>query len=173
MTHNDDDDDLLGAFLTPDEATHPATIAARLMRHPEHEHLAANELTFLWLMRTTPDVKGGRQVLATVHEPMVQGRLRDLFSQMLVAQYGAMPNYIVTVDRDWWLDAAPIAREALVWHELCHVKQLHDRFGELRFDKDGKPVFGLVGHDVEEFNSTVARYGAWKEDIASFIAAVR
>lgn len=173
MTADGDDDELLGAFEVPAEDAHPATIAARLMLDDEHVHLADNDITFLWLMRTSPEMQGGRSVLARVQEPLVQGKLRDLFFQMLVATYGVMPDFIVTVDRDWWRDAAPIAREALVWHELCHVKQVRDKFGELKFDRDGKPVIGLIAHDIEEFRSTVARYGAWKNDIAEFIAAVR
>ncbi len=54
---------------------------------------------------------------------------------------------------------------------MAHVKQEVTKDGELRFDRDGNPTFGIVGHDLEEFNYIVRKYGAWKGDIAEFLAA--
>lgn len=172
MAADDDDDALLGVFEDPPADDHPATIAARVMRHAEHSHLAEYEIRFLWLMRATEHIQAGRRVIGMVHEPQVQGRLKDLFLQMLVKAYGFMPDFIVTLDQEWWRSATPLQREALVWHELAHVKHAVDKNGELRFNRDtGEPIMALVAHDLEEFNSTVERYGAWKDDIREFIAA--
>jgi hypothetical protein len=54
---------------------------------------------------------------------------------------------------------------------MCHVKQEITKMGDLRFDMDGNPVYGLVAHDLEEFNYIVRKYGSWKPDIADFLAA--
>ena len=168
------DDEVLGVFVAPPDDAHPATIAARLMKLPELQHLADADLSFLWLLRNTEHIQGGRRVIGMVHEPQVQGRLRDLFTQMLVQTYGFMPNYVVTLDADFWTDATPIQREALVHHELSRVKQATDKFGDPRVNKQtGEPVFELVAHDLEEFNATVKRYGPWKGDIAAFLDAAK
>ena len=46
-----------------------------------------------------------------------------------------------------------------------------DREGAPRFDDEGRPVWGLQGHDVEEFAAVVRRYGAHNPDIQRFLAA--
>jgi hypothetical protein len=123
-------------------------------------------------MRAAPKFKGGMVVLGMVHEPRVQGQLRDLFEQMLVHTFGFMPRFIITLSAEFWRDATPVQREALVWHELSHIRQAVDKNGEPRFDKEtGEPVLALVEHDVAEFISTVERYGAWNEGLRHLIDA--
>lgn len=163
------------SYVLPDNDTHPATIAARLFELDEHRHFKEYEehLSLAWLMKLGEVRKGGKTVLGAVHEPSVQGRLKDLFEQMLFNWLGYFPRFIVVIDREWWAQATPLQREALVFHELAHIKQDVDQYGALKFDRDGNPVFRLVEHDLAEFNSVVARYGAWSPDIADFIAAAR
>ena len=165
------DDDLLGVFELPAEAAHPAAIAARLIRdEPEHRHLA--DVSFLWLMRNTEHLQGGKRILAMVHKPEVQGKLKPLFEQMLVEKYGYFPDYLITVDKEYWDTANDHCKTALVWHELAHVKPAVDKFGDPRFNvQTGEPIFQLVMHDIEEFNSVVRRFGLWKSDLKAFIDA--
>lgn len=170
-----DEDAILDQFEPPAEGApypHPAAVAAMLMDDPEHSHLAEHEVRILWLFRNGEELKGGKTVLGAVHEPMVQGRLRDLFAQMLVKTFGFMPDFIVTLSHDFWRDAKPFQREALCHHELSHIKQATDKFGEPRVNRQtGEPVFCLVEHDLAEFNSTVRRYGAWAPDVEAFLEA--
>lgn len=171
---DDRDEERLGLFEEPAESHHPAALAKQLMELPELQHLAENELRLLWLMRTSEHIQAGRRVLAMVHDPQVQGRLKDLFEQMLVERYGFYPDYIVTVDAAWWAEATPPQRMALCHHELMHVRQAVDRNGEPRFNtQTGEPIYCLVAHDIEEFNKTVERYGLWKEDVQQFAETVR
>jgi len=158
-------------YRLPDPATHPAIIAERVMRMPEHQHLIDNDIEIDWLMRTREKIKGGRQVLGSVHEPACQGEFKDLFQWMLERLLGRLPRFLVILDDEYWKAATPKAREILVFHELAHVRQKVDRYGAPRFDKDGLPVYGLHGHDVEEFTSVVARYGAYNDELARFIDA--
>ena len=160
-------------YRLPDADMHPAIIAERVMRMPEHQHLIDNEIEIDWLMRTGEKIKGGRQVLGSVHEPACQGEFKDLFQWMLERLLGRLPRFLVILDDEYWKAATPKAREILVFHELCHVKQKQDRYGAPRFDKDGLPVYGLVGHDVESFTAEVARYGAHTDELARFIDAAR
>jgi hypothetical protein len=57
-----------------------------------------------------------------------------------------------------------------VYHELCHTEHKRDKEGELRFDVEERPVWGIVGHDVEEFNAVVRRYGAHSLEIQKFLS---
>ena len=87
-------DDTPDPYTLPDNDTHPANYAARVMQHPTHAHLADNEVTFGWLMRTTPKVKAGRITLGSVHDTktMAQGGFKDLFTMMLERLLGTVPQ---------------------------------------------------------------------------------
>lgn len=78
----------------------------------------------------------------------------------------------MALDCEWWSQAPPIAREALVYHELPHAGPALDKGGEPRFTQEGDPIWGIRGHDLEEFGATVKRYGAIFSDITRFLYAV-
>ena len=158
-------------YSIPDEATHPAIMAERVMQMPEHRHLKDNEVSLGWLMRNGAKVKGGRVILGTVYRPQVQGELRDLFAWMLDSLLGFEPQFLVVLDAAYWSQATPRQREILVFHELSHIKQAENEFGAPKFTKTGEPIYTLRGHDVEEFTDVVARYGQWNDDIRAFVAA--
>lgn len=175
MAAADTFDDMLEAFSVPAEgAYHPAVIAERLMTDPEHAHLRENEIRIAYLFRHESKTKGGKCVLGSVHEPTCQGELRNLFEWLLERLFGYMPDYLMILDKGFWDSVVPITREALIWHELSHIKQKLDEYGAPRFNRQtGEAIYHIVMHDIEEFNSTVARYGAWSPDVADFIAAAR
>lgn len=166
-----DDDGMEGMFIVPEGADHPAIIAERVLDLPEHSHLREGEAEIEWLFRTYPKVSAGRQVLGTCYLPAVQGQLKEFFLWMLERQFGRIPHFLIVIDKAYWDEASPRAREILVYHELCHAVQAVDKFDAPRFDKDGRPVWALRGHDVEEFTSVVQRYGAWNADIQHFVTA--
>ena len=158
-------------YQLPDPAAHPGAIAARLMLDPIHAHLVENEIIIEYLMAAEGVFKAGKTVIGTTHVPTVQGRLKSLFEMLLTDFFEGMPDFLMTIDQVWWDEASAIDRDALVWHELCHVQQEIDKNGELAFDRDGNPKYALRDHDVAAFNSEVERYGAWSSDLQSFIAA--
>lgn len=161
-------------YLVPDaadEAGHPGVIAARLMEHEEHQHLVENEITIEYLMAADGVHRAGKQVIGAVHLPTVQGRLKSLFEMLLGDFFGELPDFLMVIDLAWWEEASAIDREALIWHELCHVRQEIDQYGAFKFDQDGNPKYGLREHDVTSFNSEVARYGAWSPDLQQFFEA--
>lgn len=168
-------DDTPEPYTLPDNDGHPATYAARVMQHPTHAHLAENEITFGWLMRTTPKLKSGKVTLGSIHDTktMAQGGFKDLFTMMLERLLGTAPQYVVVLDAGFWSDADDTRKEALVWHELAHAQHAVDQYGAPRFDRDGNPVYALTGHDIEAFRSEVERFGAWTPEISEFIAVTR
>ncbi len=170
MTDNTDLE-FLTAYNVPEGDAHPAIIFERLIDLPEHQHFRDDGIAVEFLYRIAPKIKAGKQQLGMMALPTVQGQFKDLFEQLLCQFFGRMPHFLCILDQEFWLAADQVTREALLEHELCHVRQEVTKTGELRFDQDGNPVYGIVGHDIEEFNYIVRKYGAWQPDIAAFISA--
>lgn len=143
----------------------------RLLPLPEFAHLVDGGARVEFLLRGREQITGGRRVLGSVHLPAVQGQLKGVFTWMLEQMFGDLPDFLVVLENDYWQAATPRQREILIYHELCHAEHKRDRDGEPRFDVEERPVWGLVGHNVEEFNAVVQRYGAHSADIEAFLAA--
>jgi len=165
-------EDLIEAYALPDPDDHPGVIAAELLKLPEHQHLRDGDACIEFLFRRYPKVRHGREVLGTACMPVVQGELSDCFEWMLIKLLGTLPDFLIILDQAFWREATPHVREIMVYHELKHCAQKVDQYGSARFHRDGSPMWGIRGHDVEEFSDTVRRYGAWTHDIAIFVAAV-
>lgn len=156
------------------EADGLAPIVEKVLAMPEHAHLVDLDADIKWLFRTEPKIKAGRYIYGTCYTPKVNGELSDLFDWMLEHLFGAMPDFLVVLDLDTWEEwAGSDKREILVFHELTHAVQAVDKNGAPRFDMDGKPVWAIKGHDVEEFISVVARYGQWSDEIQAFVEAAQ
>lgn len=155
----------------PDDGLEP--VVDTVLRMPEHEHLVDNEIDLAFIFRCDEKIIGGRRILGTVYEPKVQGGLKDVFEWMVTRMLGRLPRFLVVLDAAYWAECGARNREILVFHELTHCQQKIDRHGALRFDLDGNPVYGLRGHDVEEFTSVVRRYGIHSDELAEFIAAAQ
>lgn len=171
MSAADSGHELADMFIVPEGDEHPAIIAERLLDLPEHAHLRDNEARIEFVFRTFPQIKQGRQILGTCNLPTVTGSLRDFFTWLCVRMFGDVPDFLIILDYAYWQESSAREREILVYHELFHAVQAVDKYGEPRFDQDGRPVWAIRGHDVEEFTQVVARYGQWNDDIRRFVAA--
>ncbi len=152
--------------------TRPETCAARLLKLPEFSHLRDGEAHIEFIMRGHPQVRAGRQILGTCHLPQVQGKLKDVFLWILAEKFGTLPDFLIELDAEWWIESGERDREVLVYHELSHAEQAKDKNGEPRFNEEGRPVFSIKGHDIEEFSQVVLRYGAHSPDLKAFFAAL-
>lgn len=156
--------------------TGPWAILRRILDYPELAELKMmldSDVTLAILMRSGDWNEGGRGILGTCSIPTVSGKLRPLFEHMLESWLGYYPDFLITLNADFWDDASDITREALLFHEAKHAGQAKDQFGSPRFHREtGRPITCIVPHDLEEFNAVVSRYGAWKGDVQSFIDAV-
>ena len=158
-----------------DPDSDPREIARRLVTAvPRFSHLKLGEALVMFLYRAEPKLKQGRRQLGSLCLPRFMGPLGEVANWLLVkAVGGEVPDYLMILDRPWWEGATPVAREALIYHELCHSSHEVDKDGDLKFTDDGRPVFGIQGHDIEEFADVVRAYGAWLPDVQSFIDAAR
>lgn len=160
-------------FTLAAEGEHePREIAGRLVADlDEFGDLRTGEAVILFLMRADPKIKGQRAILGEMCLPRFQGTLGPLATWLLAKVCGEVPDFIMILDAGWWEQAPPAAREVLVFHELCHCAIKLDRDGEQKFTDEGNPVWDLRGHDLEEFNEVVRRYGAWAPDVVAFLRA--
>ena len=152
----------------------PGEIAARLVAScPEFLDLRVGTPVILFLMRKAQKNKAGKWVLGEICLPRFMGGLSPVGSWLLAkACGGEPPDFIMLVDSMWWGAADAHGRAALIHHELKHITIATDKEGEKKFDDDGNPQWALAGHDLEEFQDTVRRFGAWSPDIAPFQKAL-
>ena len=135
------------------------------LHNPDHHHLGewAPRIGFLWATDTL--VKRGRRVLGrcALGQPSGDTWAQLARAEQLVRWFGDVPAFVVTLDALFVSHALSTGRGAdvlaLVEHELYHCGVEKDRWGAERFLKDGSPVWGVRGHDVEEFAGVVRRYG--------------
>ena len=175
MPRAEEDAAVADSFRWPEEdAADPRPIVAMLIEECEDfADLQKGRAKILTVFRCFEKVKAGRHILGTMGLPRFGGAMNEFALWLLtLANDGEVPDFIMTIDALWWAEATPIEREALVHHELSHCEHATDKEGELKFTDEGLPVWGIRGHDLEEFNATVRRYGAWKGDISAFDQAL-
>lgn len=139
----------------------------------DHAHLEYCDVQFLWAPGSFQ--KQGRTVIGQCEEmlfrcgPWQKGRQQ----QQMIDWFGAVPQYLITLDAGYCLTCTDAEFCALVEHELYHIGQEMDAFGSPAFTKDGLPKLTIRGHDVEEFVGVVRRYGVGHPDgaLAQLIAA--
>lgn len=171
-----DIEDLAAAFVIPptEGPEAPMTYHTKLLPLGDFETIREHEAVIAYMMRKDEKVKAGKRILGTCHMPKVQGDLSPLFDWMLDRTLGYFPDYLIVLDQQWWDLVNVRQREILVFHELKHCCQKTNRNGEPLFEREsGRPIWGIIGHDVEEFTSTVQRYGAWNAELAEFIGAAK
>jgi Putative phage metallopeptidase len=162
-------------YAMPETGEHePAEIYQRLVTNcPELSDLAEFQPHVEFLLRTENLMLGGRSILGAVHLPRVQGMLKGIFAWMLERSFGAVPDFLVILDADYWAQCSPLQREILIYHETQHMAIRRDTDGDFVIDDDtGRAKFTTAGHDVEEFTSVVRRYGAYDDTLRAFISAV-
>lgn len=85
-------------------------------------------------------MKGGRRVYGLARVVCAKDRAKG------------MGDAEVTLDKDWWMDEETTTdemREALLDHELHHLRVKEDADGAVLRDDSGRPRIVLRKHDVE------------------------
>lgn len=139
--------------------------------NPDHKHLhhlcwpsalTAENIGFLWA--GVPTKRGNKRILGTCEKPMFKGAgwSRERQEAQMAGWFdGVVPDFLITLDACFCLDASDLDFCRLLEHELYHIEHAKDKYGELAYSRaTGYPKIGLVSHDVEEFYKVVERYGA-------------
>lgn len=130
------------------------------LHNPRHDHLRDASIGWLWTSAEQLDklrpVAGECQLV-----PPLQAKWGSARTHWQIRQwFGMTPTFLITISAPLAADLDDWSFCALIEHELCHAAQDIDVFGEPRFDAQGNPRFRIAGHDVEQFDDVVERYGA-------------
>ncbi|MGU3496111.1 putative metallopeptidase [Xanthobacteraceae bacterium A53D] len=133
-----------------------------VLENEEHAHLRNADIGFLWT--NVANARQGRAIIGQAELGEPQGAMGKWAKARARAQvrgwFGGVPDFIITIDATWSAEADDASFCALLEHELYHCAQERDGFGMPRFDRYGRPVFGMRGHDVEQFIGVVRRWQA-------------
>lgn len=129
------------------------------LSNPDHAHLRQASIACLWTNR--PLVAKMVRAIATAEVPMTRGNAwaKGQRDQQIGEWFGYEPDFLLTFDAVWWAEADDASACATVEHECYHCAQALDQYGAPKFGQDGRPLYGIKGHDCEEFVGVVARYG--------------
>lgn len=126
-----------------------------------HEHLVGNDtIAFMWAESSVERhqrVAHGQAELIAIRG----GAWSDLRRQSQLEQWfgvDSIPKAIITLSAGFARQADDRTFCALVEHQLYHLAHKHTHMGPC-YDKCGRAVVCMRGHDVEEFNGVVRRYG--------------
>lgn len=143
--------------------------------NPDHGHVFYADIAYLWA--AVENKKQMRRVIGQCEEVMIRagGWQKARQEQQLYEWFGRVPKFLITLDANYARECSDLEWCSLIEHELYHVGQRKDEFGEPAFTKDGEPKLGIRGHDVEEFVGIVRRYGvgAAAGDTAKLVEAAR
>lgn len=128
--------------------------------NPRHDHLREAEIGWIWTTAAQMDRDKAVAGQCELVQPMQRKWSSARQHWLLRHWFGAVPDFVITIDVGFAATADDWAFCALIEHELCHAAQDIDTMGEPRFDREGRPVFRIIGHDVEQFDDVVERYGA-------------
>lgn len=139
-----------------------------ILCNEEHVHLREADICMLWA--STGFNKQGRTVLGQAEQVMFRagGWQKARQEQQMVEWFGRVPSFLITIDASFAATCSDTEFCALIEHELYHVGQERDEFGQPAFKKDGTPKLAMRGHDVEEFIGVVRRYGM-TEDVRRLV----
>lgn len=141
----------------------------------DHRHLRFAEIGCLWT-----NVGNSRQQRRIVGQcelgqpRATMGRWAKARAEIQVTEwFGDIPDFILTFDAQYAANCSDDEFCALVEHELYHAGQERDEFGQPKFTREGRPKFGMRGHDIEEFVGVVRRYGAQAAGVAALVDAAK
>lgn len=171
---------LLGPTFTPapellEWATSTFIVEDAPLFNPEHSHLEVANIGILWT--NVANTRHGRSVVGQAEFKPPGGTMGKWARARAQAQiYGwfgsASLDFLLTFHAQYAADCSDKAFCALVEHELLHCGQAKDEFGAPKFMQEtGMPVFCVRGHDIEQFTSVVARYGADAAGVRAMVDA--
>ncbi|PIO96004.1 hypothetical protein CBI55_03515 [Pseudomonas syringae] len=130
------------------------------IHNEDHAHLIDGDIRVMWASSSFE--KQGRRVLGQAEQVVFRagGWQKARMEQQMRDWFGGIPDFIITLAADYCATCSDADFCALVEHELYHLAQATDQYGQPAFTKEGAPRLKLQGHDVEEFVGVVRRYGA-------------
>lgn len=150
---------LIERDLEKGEIAHPYRVLDKMV-DDNHGHLKSAKIALAWRYgwKTDPD---GRLKLGQARKASELDREMHCY------------DFVILLNHEAW-NAAEFSEKqmaALIDHELCHCEVAKDEQGEVKEDEQGRTIWRIRKHDVEEFTEIVSRHGLWKGDLEKFAKA--
>lgn len=148
-----------------------------LLHNEDHRVIEDWEPRIGWLWMPDALQRKGKRIAGTAQlaRPTGDAWRQAEREEQLERWFGHVPDFVIRIDAPlyahWVRSGRPELALRVVDHELYHCRQEVDRWGADRFLKDGSPVWGMRGHDVEEFVGVVRRYGAAAAGVTELVQA--
>jgi len=141
----------------------------------DHDHLGGAEIGYLFTnavsMRRGQQILGQAELIGSPGGNWSKARSRQQLREWFPGQD---LDFIITLYAPYVVGASPADQMALLEHEHYHCGQKHDDYGVPMFSKiDGRPIYTMRGHDVEEFVAVSRRYGAGAGKTLELAEAIR
>jgi hypothetical protein len=136
----------------------PLYAVLRSILDAHHPHLAEARVALGWRLEWQAD-RDGRVTLGMCRKASDLDRL--------------LHDYVILLNRELWDDLTPKQQRAVIDHEATHAAVATGKDGKPRVTDDGRTVYRIRKHDLEEFRGIVERYGEYKADIEEFAAAIQ
>ncbi|WP_177409190.1 MULTISPECIES: putative metallopeptidase [unclassified Pseudomonas] len=136
----------------------------------DHAHLLDADIRIMWASSSFE--KQGRTVLGQAEQVAFRagGWQKARMEQQMRDWFGEVPAFIITLAAGYCAQCSDAEFCSLIEHELYHIAQATDKYGQPAFTQEGAPKLKLRGHDVEEFVGVVRRYGA-SPDVQALVDA--
>ncbi|MEL4167275.1 putative metallopeptidase [Pseudomonas sp. ZS001] len=140
------------------------------IHNPDHAHLLDADIRVMWASSSFN--KQGRTVLGQAEQVAFRagGWQKARMEQQMRDWFGDVPAFIITLAADYCAQCSDTDFCSLVEHELYHIAQAKDQYGQPKFTQEGLPKLEMRGHDIEEFVGVVRRYGA-SPDVQALVDA--
>lgn len=123
---------------------------------PAHGHLKLGKPIIICLERQGNWVHKGQTIYAKVYKADSKVRaLSDI-------------DFFLIVNGRLWELIDDATRIALIDHELCHIRWKVTDTGGYETDIDGRPIWTLVPHDLEDFAGVIQRHSLWTDAVRRF-----
>ena len=133
-------------------------------KHHPHLREAHDDGTLRYIFRSEAAKSKGRIVMGKARiKAGLDAHMASAPSMGEIVDDLAVPDQVLIVEiaADVWAELNKAKKRALVDHELCHFK----------VTDTGK--FGILGHDMEEFEIILRRHGLWEPNLEAIADAIK
>lgn len=142
----------------------------------DHVDVMEASIGFVWT--NAENKRQGRLVAGTAQLGKPGRNVQDGWTRAAIEfqrreWFGELPDLLVTLSAPYCARCESHQVLALIDHELSHFEPKLDKDGEPVVDEEtGRMTYRMVGHDTEEFDAVIRRFGAWEQGLVTMKRAL-
>lgn len=82
-------------------------------------------------------------------------------------------DFVILLNSLFWDEFTPAQQRAILDHEITHAAVTLDDQGKPKQTEDGRLVYRVRKHDLEEFREIVERHGLYRADLEAFAQSLQ